>query len=508
VTVIDHPSRSRGSDPDSDPDPAPVDPPVEPEAANPAAVGRVLLELDPRQLEDNPHNPRADLGDLTELTDSIRAVGVLEPLIVTPTGAGRHMLLFGHRRRAAAVEAGLATVPCDVRAEYAGKSAEQIADMLAENLHRRDLTNLEEAAGYEQLSMFDGWTPEKIASRVGRPVGHVRAGLAAAKVSDQLRPNVVDGALTLEQAAAIEAYAGDAKAYQRLLRAASYPPGLYHALADERHKREVSDRRTATRRELVDAGVRVIGKPRNFPWSSVEARVTELTTPDGALFTPEAHASCPGHAAFIDDDGAAVFVCQHPKDWNHGTPPGYAHRSKAEIRAAEEAAQARRQQDEALKVADEARVSFLHDYLSRKGRPAAGTLRTALSILAAREMHYGSTRSEAGHLLNPDAAEGTAGGVFGEAVAKTADNRLPLIAFAYAAAAAEANMRSRQATWQFDPELAVQWLTILEDLGKPLSEVETELRTYWSTPLEDEDDLLDGDLPETQQPDEDGPQSD
>jgi ParB family chromosome partitioning protein len=433
---------------------------------------------------------------------------VLEPLIVTPTGDGVYMLLFGHRRRAAAVEAGLATVPCDVRAEYAGKSAEQIADMLAENLHRRDLTRLEEAAGYGQLSMFDGWNPERIASRVGRPVEHVRAGLAAAKVSDQLRPKVVDGALTLEQAAAIEAYAVDAKAYQRLLRAASYPPGLHHALADERHKRDVADRKTATRRQLADAGVRVIGKAKNFPWSSVEARVTELTTPDGELLTPEAHASCPGHAAFIDDTGEAVFVCQHPKDWNHGTPAGYAHRSKAEVQAAEEAAQARRQQDEALKVADEARASFLQDYLSRKGRPAAGTLRTALSILAAREMHYGSTRSEAGHLLNPDAAEGTAGAVFGEAVAKTADNRLPLIILAYAAAAAEANMRSRQATWQFYPELAVQWLTILEDLGYPLSEVETELRTYWSTPPEDEDDLLDGDLPETQQPDEDGPHTD
>ena len=154
MTVIDHPTRTNG--PDSDPDPEPAAPKTEPAAAELAVAGRVLLELDPRHLIDNPHNPRTDLGDLAELTDSIRAVGVLEPLIVTPTDDGRHMLLFGHRRRAAAVEAGLATVPCDVRKEYAGKSAEQIADMLAENLHRRDLTGLEEAAGYEQLSMFDG----------------------------------------------------------------------------------------------------------------------------------------------------------------------------------------------------------------------------------------------------------------------------------------------------------------------------------------------------------------
>jgi ParB family chromosome partitioning protein len=465
-------------------------------AASLAVAGRVLQELDPRQLIENPHNPRTEPGDLDQLTDSIRLVGVLEPLIVTPSGDGGHMLLFGHRRRAAAIEAGLATVPCDVREEYAGRSAEQIADMLAENLHRRDLTGLEEAAGYEQLSMFDGWTPERIATRVGRPVEHVRAGLAAATVSAELRPKVIDGGLTLEQAAAIEAYASDPKAYQRLLRAASYPPGLHHALADERHRREVADRKAITRRELADAGVRIIGKPTSFPWSSVEARVAELTNPAGELLAPETHASCPGHAAFIDDTGEAVFVCQHPKDWNHGTPPSYRHRSRDEIRADEEAAQARREQDEALAVADAARASFLHEYLSRKGRPPAGTLRTALEILGSRDHHFGSPRSEAGHLLNPDAEPGTAAAVFVEAVAKTADNRLPLLALAYAAAAAEANMRSRQASWQFDPDLAVRWLTILEGLGYPLSEVEAQLRTYWSTPLEDEDDLLDGNLPD------------
>ena len=250
----------------------------------------------------------------------------------------------------------------------------------------------------------------------------------------------------------IEAYAGDPKAYQRLLRAASYPPGLHHALADERHRRQVAERKTTTRRELADVGVRIIGKPKNFPWSSVEARISELTDRDGELLTPESHATCPGHAAFVDDTGEAVLVCQHPKDWNHGTPPSYRHRSKAEIQAAEQAAQARREQDEAVKVADEARASFLHEYLSHKGRPPAGTLRTALAILAAREMHYGSTRSEAGHLLNPDAADGTAGEVFVEAVAKTAEN--------------------------------------------------------WSTPLDDEDDLLDGDLRDEQQLDEDEPRTD
>ena len=122
-------------------------------------AGRVLLELDPRTLLENPLNPREELGDVSAEAASMRECGVLEPLIVVPVqidGDARHMILFGHRRRAAAMEAGLATVPCDVRPEYAGRSSEQPADMLAENLHRRDLTAVEEAGGYAQLAMFEG----------------------------------------------------------------------------------------------------------------------------------------------------------------------------------------------------------------------------------------------------------------------------------------------------------------------------------------------------------------
>ena len=158
--------------------------------------------------------------------------------------------------------------------ECAGLSPEQLADMLAENLHRRDLAGVEEAGGYAQLAMFDGRTPERIAGRIGRPVDRIRAGLAAATVSPDLRPKVAGGALTLEQAAAIEEFAADPKAYARLLRAADYPPGLHHALADERHKVKVADRKEATRVALRDANVRIIAKPENLPWSSIELRLS------------------------------------------------------------------------------------------------------------------------------------------------------------------------------------------------------------------------------------------
>lgn len=81
-----------------------------------------LLYLDPTVLIENPNNPRSSLGDLDELTASIREAGVLEPLIVVPREVGAYMVQFGHRRRAAAIEAGVEAVPCWVRPDYVGKT--------------------------------------------------------------------------------------------------------------------------------------------------------------------------------------------------------------------------------------------------------------------------------------------------------------------------------------------------------------------------------------------------
>jgi ParB family transcriptional regulator, chromosome partitioning protein len=71
---------------------------------NPTTASR-LVHLDPNRLVDHPGNVRDDLGDLDELTASIRQVGVLEPLVVVPTDEG-HRIVTGHRRKAAAIAAG------------------------------------------------------------------------------------------------------------------------------------------------------------------------------------------------------------------------------------------------------------------------------------------------------------------------------------------------------------------------------------------------------------------
>ena len=134
----------------------------------------------------HPSNPRKDLGDLTELADSIRETGILQNLTVIPTtitetvsAPGRksaierssgYMVIIGHRRLAAARLAGLTQVPC-VITEMDERT--QLATMLLENLQRSDLTRLEEAQGM-QLMLDLGDTVVEVAKRTGLSESTIR----------------------------------------------------------------------------------------------------------------------------------------------------------------------------------------------------------------------------------------------------------------------------------------------------------------------------------------------
>ena len=117
-------------------------------------------------LEAHPDNPRKDLGDLTELVQSIRQRGVLQNLTVTqhPEKPGQYRVLIGHRRLAAAREAGLETLPCTVVQNMT--HSEQIAVMLAENMQRADLTLMEQVEGI-QMMLELGETVQSISEKTG-----------------------------------------------------------------------------------------------------------------------------------------------------------------------------------------------------------------------------------------------------------------------------------------------------------------------------------------------------
>ena len=131
-----------------------------------------LVWLPVECLEQHQDNPRKELGDLTELAESIKAKGILQNLTVVPfksktnpnfNGAGRYTIIIGHRRCAAAKLAGLEKVPC-VITEMTER--EQIQTMLLENMQRSDLTIYEQAQGF-QMMLDLGETKESIAETTG-----------------------------------------------------------------------------------------------------------------------------------------------------------------------------------------------------------------------------------------------------------------------------------------------------------------------------------------------------
>jgi ParB family transcriptional regulator, chromosome partitioning protein len=129
--------------------------------------GSALLELPLGQIEPNRHQPRSTFDEetLASLAASISEIGVLQPVLVRPTGDDQYELIAGERRWRAAKRAGLQTIPALVKQVSELASVEQA---LVENLHRQDLNPLEEAAAYQQLIEDFDLTHDDVATRVGK----------------------------------------------------------------------------------------------------------------------------------------------------------------------------------------------------------------------------------------------------------------------------------------------------------------------------------------------------
>lgn len=112
-----------------------------------------MLYIETSKIHPHPDNPRKELGDLTELAESIKEQGILQNLTVIPEGEEDYLVVIGHRRLAAAKLAGLEKVPC-VISDMDHKT--QVATMLLENIQRQDLT----ALGIKMPENLSTWTQE------------------------------------------------------------------------------------------------------------------------------------------------------------------------------------------------------------------------------------------------------------------------------------------------------------------------------------------------------------
>lgn len=146
---------------------------------------KVITYIEAGHIRPHPENPRKNLGDLSELVESIRKNGVLQNLTVIPIEGepGEYMTLIGHRRYAAGTQAGVEKFPCQIAENLTPR--EQVSIMLEENMQRNDLTIWEQANGF-QMMLDLGETEESIAEKTGFSKTTVRHRLNIAKLNQKV----------------------------------------------------------------------------------------------------------------------------------------------------------------------------------------------------------------------------------------------------------------------------------------------------------------------------------
>jgi ParB family chromosome partitioning protein len=166
--------------------------------------GARFAELPVTAIRPNTWQPRTvfDEGDLDELVDSIREIGVLQPIVVRPDKEhpGEYELIMGERRWRATQAAELETIPAIVRDTDDG---DMLRDALLENLHRSDLNPLEEAAAYRQLLDDFGCTHEELATRIARSRPQISNTLRLLRLPPLVQRRVAAGVLSAGHARAL-----------------------------------------------------------------------------------------------------------------------------------------------------------------------------------------------------------------------------------------------------------------------------------------------------------------
>ncbi len=173
-------------------------PAPKPEPPAPPPTGQPL-EIPVDQIERNPYQTRTrfDPAQLAELTASIAATGVIQPIVVRPLAEGRFQLITGERRFLASKNAGKQTIPAIVRQA----SDEQTMEMtIVENLQRADLNPMEQARAYHRLSHDFKMTQEQMAHRTGKERASVANFLRLLRLPEPVQHSVEAGELSFGHA--------------------------------------------------------------------------------------------------------------------------------------------------------------------------------------------------------------------------------------------------------------------------------------------------------------------
>jgi len=164
----------------------------------------LAFEVDIDRLAPNSYQPRSRTEDarIDDLARSIKANGVIQPILVHPKGGG-YQIIAGERRWRAAQRAGLLKVPVTVREVPEGQDLKLLEWALIENIQREDLNVIEEALAYKRLADEFGLTQEDIATAVGKDRSSVANILRLLKLPQDVREEILAGRLSMGHARAI-----------------------------------------------------------------------------------------------------------------------------------------------------------------------------------------------------------------------------------------------------------------------------------------------------------------
>ena len=232
------------------------------------APGEMIHQLSVEQIDRSPYQTRSrfDEAALAELAESIKASGVVQPILVRPQQGGRFQLIAGERRWLASQRAGKTTVPAIVKQV----SNEQAMEMtIVENLQREDLNAVEQARAYERLGREFGLTQEQMAQRTGKERSSVANFLRLLKLPSEVQSLVEENKLSFGHAKALmsldssEAVLKLANRAVALSMSVRQVEGTVHSLVHPEPKREKAERqvdpnvREAERQLQRALGVRV-----------------------------------------------------------------------------------------------------------------------------------------------------------------------------------------------------------------------------------------------------------
>ena len=275
-----------------------------------------------RQVVPHPDNPRSQLGDLTEMAETIAAGGLIQPLVVmtaaawraaNPDRAGdidpdaRWVILAGHRRRAAAELAGSHDVPVLVRDDLGVGSAANVT-FLVENIHRQNLAPLDEATALSRLAAHQ--LSQREIARL--------TGISQAQVSKKL------SLLTLPDAAKADMRRGDLSFTEALrllelpdhLQAGVYEQGKQHgytldaAIRITTARLDTEAKAAAARQRLADEGTRLIGDPAE-EFGSDQVHLHHLWD-ENDITAAKTAGICVAH---IDSHGRVEYYATTPRPW-------------------------------------------------------------------------------------------------------------------------------------------------------------------------------------------------